>query len=217
MLYLNGTYRLAPDQLDVFAAGHEARLAPALERLGIAPLGLWQTWQTNELVDLWEVGEWAILDRLDQAGREDPALTAYLREANRQRQSSSVRILRPTPFCPDLARIKSEGLKGGVYLFATIPIVPERLSEYLELFPRHGMRLEEKHGLRTVGYWTGGGADQSEAFNCTQLCVIEDWAAWGRFTAARAADPEVAEWMRRALFYRTFHRSRFLVPRWLPY
>lgn len=217
MLYLNETTRMEPTQIQAHIEDFAGTLAPILAELGIALVGLWQTYRSNELVEVWEVADWQSLDRLQEAAQKDERLAGYYARANLRRQAWNTKILRPTAFCPDLARIRRHALKGGVYLMATIPIVPERLAEYLELFPRNGMRLEEKHGLHTVGYWTGGGADQSEAFNCTQLCVIENWAEWGRFSAARAADPETSEWLRRALFYRTYHRSRFLTPAYLPY
>jgi hypothetical protein len=47
--------------------------------------------------------------------------------------------------------------------------------------------------------------------------VIEDWEHWGRFMEGRSKDPEVAEWMRRALFYRTFHSAHWMTPAFIPY
>jgi NIPSNAP len=217
MLYLNQTVRVQPTMMKPYVEQFVSALTPLMRRHGIELVGLWQALGANEFVDLWEVREWADLDRLGEAIRQDQNFVAYLDQANTQRIKSSVKLLHPTPFCPDLARIKREQIKGGLYMLATIPIVPDRLQEYLKLFPQNGMRLEEKHGLHTLGYWIGGGADQTEAFNCTQICVIEDWAHWGRFVEARGKDPEVAEWMRRALFYRTFHSARWMTPAYIPY
>ncbi len=217
MLYLNQTARVQPSQMKAYVEQYKNVLTPLMQRYGIELVGLWQALQANDFIDLWEVREWADLDRLDAAMKEDPEFRAYLEQTYTQRQNWSVKHLFPTPFCPDLARIKREQIKGGLYMLATIPIVPDRLQEYLKLFPKNGMRLEEKHGLHTLGYWMGGGADQTEAFNCTQICVIEDWAHWGRFMEGRAKDPEVAEWMRRALFYRTYHTARWMTPAYIPY
>jgi hypothetical protein len=217
MLYLNETIRVEPTRIKSYVEQFVSVLTPLMRRYGAELVGLWQALQANDFIDLWEVREWADLDGLSQAMKEDPAFAAYLEQAYASRLNWSVKILHPTPFCPDLARIKREQIKGGLYMLATIPILPDRLQEYLKLFPNHGMRLEEKHGLHTLGYWMGGGADQTEAFNCTQICVIEDWAHWGRFVESRAKDPEVAEWMRRALFYRTFHSARWMTPLHIPY
>lgn len=217
MLYVNQTVRVQPTCMKEYVEQFKSVLTPLMGHYGIELVGLWQALQANDFIDLWEVREWSDLDRLSQAMKDDPEFLAYLEHANAQRQSWSVKLLHPTPFSPDLTRIKREQIKGGLYMLATIPIVPDRLQEYLKLFPQYGMRLEEKHGLHTLGYWIGGGADQTEAFNCTQICVIEDWAHWGRFIEGRAKDPEVAEWMRRALFYRTYHTARWMTPAYIPY
>ncbi len=217
MLYINGIVRVQPAAMKGYVERFRTALTPLMQRYGVELVGLWQALHANDFIDLWEAREWSDLDRLDRAIREDREFAAYQEQDYPQRLKWSVKLLHPTAFCPDLARIKRDRIKGGLYMLATIPIVPDRLQEYLKLFPRYGMRLEEKHGLHTLGYWIGGGPDHTEAFNCTQICVIEDWEHWGRFVQARAADPEVAEWMRRALFYRTFHSARWMTPAYIPY
>ncbi|GEM_PF-5060046 len=217
MLYLNQIVRVQPTAIKPYVERFKNVLTPLMQRRGFELIGLWQALQSNDFIDLWEAREWADLDRLTRAAREDPGFLNYQEQDYPDRVNWSVKLLHPTSFCPDLARIKREQIKGGLYMLATIPIVPDRLQEYLKLFPKNGMRLEEKHGLRTLGYWMGGGPDHTEAFNCTQICVIEDWEHWGRFMEGRSKDPEVAEWMRRALFYRTFHSARWMTPAYIPY
>jgi hypothetical protein len=217
MLYLNQIVRVQPAAMGAYVERFKSVLTPLMQRHGVELVGLWQALQSNDFIDLWEVREWADLDRLSRAMNEDRGFATYQEQDYPQRVNWSVKLLHPTAFCPDLAKIKREKIKGGLYMLATIPIVPDRLQEYLKLFPKNGMRLEEKHGLHTLGYWIGGGPDHTEAFNCTQICVIEDWAHWGRFVEERAKDPEVAEWMRRALFYRTFHSARWMTPKYIPY
>lgn len=217
MLYLNQIVRVQPAAMKGYVERFKNVLTPAMRRYGVELVGLWQALAANDFIDLWEVPQYADLDRLSQAMKEDPEFLAYQEQDYPQRANWSVKLLHPTAFCPDLAKIKRDQIKGGLYMLATIPIVPDRLQEYLKLFPKNGMRLEEKHGLHTLGYWIGGGPDHTEAFNCTQICVIEDWARWGRFVEERATDPEVAEWMRRALFYRTYHSARWMTPAYIPY
>ena len=217
MLYLNQIVRVQPAAMKAYVERFKNVLTPAMRRYGVELVGLWQALAANDFIDLWEVPQYADLDRLSQAMKEDAELLAYQEQDYPQRANWSVKLLHPTAFCPDLAKIKRDQIKGGLYMLATIPIVPDRLQEYLKLFPKNGMRLEEKHGLHTLGYWIGGGPDHTEAFNCTQICVIEDWAHWGRFVEERGKDPEVAEWMRRALFYRTFHSARWMTPAYIPY
>jgi hypothetical protein len=219
MIYLNEAMVIEPRALDAYVEQFSKELVPLMDRHGAQPLGLWQTWRTNELIAFWEIESYAALDRLDHAARADADLVAYTRSACESRLRWTTRILGPTPFCPDLARIRAERIKGGVYMLAVIPLFPERMAEYLELFPQHGLRLEERHGLRTVGYWRGGGGEpyQTEAFTFTQLCAGESWAFWQEFFERRARDPEVEAWMKRSYAYRTHHQVSYLVPAYLPY
>ncbi|MBI3744139.1 MAG: hypothetical protein HY261_07640 [Chloroflexi bacterium] len=100
-----------------------------------------------------------------------------------------------------------------------IPFVPDKLNEYLELFPQFGLKYEERYGLKTVGYWIGGGGQpyESQAFTCTQLCAGGDWKYWQKFSEERGKDPEVQAWMKRSYAYRTHHIAQYLVPAYLPY
>ncbi|MEE9285077.1 MAG: NIPSNAP family protein [Dehalococcoidia bacterium] len=219
MIYLNETYTIHPGKLDRHVQGFVNDLAPAMERHDARLLGLWQTWRVNELHAFWELDDHTALDRLDAAAQDDDALASYARRAAEERVSWRARTLRPTPFSPDLARIKAEGIKGEIYLLAVIPLNPGKMQEYLELFPQYGLVYEERYGLKTVGYWTGGGGEpyQSEAFVCTQLCAGGNWAWWARFSEHRAKDAELQAWMKRALNYRTHHKISYLVPAYLPY
>jgi hypothetical protein len=219
VIYLNEAMTIIPDQLDEYVSQFSQDLVPVMARHGAQLLGLFQTWRTNELIAFWEVASYAALDRLDTAARTDADLVGYTQRAGQSRLRWTNRILSPTPFCPDLARIRAERLCGGVYMLAVIPLVPEKMGEYLELFPQHGLRLEERYGLKTVGYWRGGGGEpyQTEAFTFTQLCAGESWTFWQEFYERRAKDPEVEAWMKRSFAYRTHHQVSYLVPAYLPY
>ena len=219
MIYLNEAMRIAPGRLEGYINTFVEELVPLMSVHGADLLGLFQTWRTNELIAFWEIEGYAALDPLDRAEREDTALSAHLRRAHEDRLGWTSRILMPTAFCPDLARIKRERLVGGVYMLAVIPLVPERLGEYLQLFPKNGLMLEERYGLKTVGYWRGGGGEpyQTEAFSFTQLCAGESWSFWEDFHRRRADDPDVAHWMQRSFDYRTHHQVSYLVPAHLPY
>ncbi len=219
MIYLNEAMRISPARLEAYVDSFVEELVPRMRTHGAELLGLFQTWRTNELVAFWELEDYAALDPLDRAEREDEALVAYLRRAQQDRLAWTSRILMPTPFCPDLARIRREKLVGQVYMLAVIPLVPDRLAEYLALFPENGLRLEERYGLRTVGYWRGGGGEpyQTEAFSFTQLCAGESWSFWQEFHQRRSRDPDVASWMQRSFHYRTHHQVSYLVPAHLPY
>ena len=219
MIYLNETCTIHPERLDGFVQRFADELTPAMARHDVRLLGQWQTWRTNELHAFWELDDHAALDRLDAAAREDEALAACMRRAQADCVSWRSRTLRPTPFSPDLARVIADGLKGEIYLLAVIPLEPGKIREYLELFPKFGLVYEERYGLKTVGYWTGGGGEpyQSQAFTCTQLCAGGNWAWWARFSEQRAKDAEVQTWMKRALGYRTHHKISYLVPAYLPY
>jgi hypothetical protein len=219
VIYLNEAMRIQPAQLSAYAEDFTRALVPAREPHGAELLGLFQTWRSNELIAFWELADYAALDQLDRAERHEEPLVRYAQRAAAARQSFTTRILSPTPFCPDLARIKAQGLKGQVYMLAVIPLVPEKMQEYLELFPQHGLVLEERYGLRTVGYWRGGGGEpyQTEAFSFTQLCAGESWAFWQEFFERRSRDPDVERWMQRSYAYRTHHQVSYLVPLHLPY
>src|SRR5262249_22264619 len=188
MIYLNEAMTIFPGEIDGYVARFSAERVPLMARHGARLLGLWQTWRMPDLIAIWEIDDYASLDR---GARTDRELLDYTQRAQAQHARSTTRILNPTPFCPDLARVKAEGLKGGVYMLAVIPLVPERMEEYMQLFPQYGLRLEERHGLRTVGYWRGGGGEpyQTEAVTFTQLCAGERWALWQQLFARRAQAP----------------------------
>ncbi|MCH7553036.1 MAG: NIPSNAP family protein [Chloroflexi bacterium] len=219
MIYLNEFITVQPSRLDECARQFTMNLVPAMERHDVRLMGLWQTWRTSELVAFWELDDNASLDKLDAAMRQDKALAHLLKSVWELCIQWKSKILRPTAFCPTLAQVKDRGLKGGVYLLAVIPLVPEKMQEYLELFPQFGLAYEERYGLKTVGYWRGGGGDpyQGDAFTCTQLCAGESWEWWAGFNEQRGKDPEVRAWMKRALNYRTHHGVSYLLPLHLPY
>ncbi len=219
MLYLQETFTVVPPALSGHVERFVQELVPAMERNGARLVGLFQAWRANQLHAFWELDDHAALDRLDKAFQRDQALQAYARRTQESCLPWSARTLRPTSFCPDLQRIKTEGLKGEMYLLAVIPMDPQRMREYLELFPHYGLKYEERYGLKTVGYWTGGGNEpyQSEAFTCTQLCAGGNWQWWASFSEQRAKDPEVQAWMQRSYAYRTHHTTSYLVPAYLPY
>ena len=156
MIYINETIRVQPTQMKAYVEQFRTVLAPLMRRYGVELVGLWQALQANDFIDLWEVADWAGLDRLDAAMKEDPEFLAYLEQACTQRQSWSVKHLHPTPFCPDLARIKQERIKGGLYMLATIPIVPERLQEYLSRSPK--MECGWKRSTAWTRWATGSAA-----------------------------------------------------------
>ena len=128
-------------------------------------------------------------------------------------------MLIPTKFMPDLAKVKREGIKGAVYQLAILPIDAAKIDEWLELFPKYGYPLEEKYGLRTVGYWKRGGGEpyQVELSYCMKLSCVKNWAAIEDYGRAITADPEVKEWWKKSLQYRQHHKASHLVPAYLPY
>lgn len=219
MLYLNETLTVEPSKLDDYAKRFADELVPIMAKHAFQLLGLFQTWRTNELNAFWEFPDQTSLDRLDKAMREDPGMVRYTQTAVKSLLTMRARTLSPTKFSPDLDTLKKKGVKGEVYLLAAIPLVPEKMNEYLELFPQFGLKFEERYGLHTVGYWRGGGGFpyQSEAFWVTQLTCGDSWAFWAKFGRERNADPEVEVWLKRALNYRTHHSISYLVPRHLPY
>jgi len=219
VLYLNETVTATPASLDDYVKRFSSELVPIMAKYEFHLLGLFQTWRTNELSAFWEFSDHTALDRLDKAMKQDPGLAQYARKAAEDHLTMRARTLSPTKFCPDLARIKKERLRGEVYLLAAIPLNPESMDEYLELFPQFGLKFEERYGLHTVGYWRGGGGFpyQSEAFWVTQLCCGDSWAFWATFGRQRNADSEVNAWLKRALSYRTHHSISYLVPAYLPY
>lgn len=219
MIYMNEILTIEPTKFDAYVLQFINEYVPIMAKHDIQLLGLWQTWRTNELWAFWEVRELSSLDKLDKAVKEDRALVEYTRRSLPSRLHWRTKILLPTKFCPDIERVKREGIKGEVYILCIIPIVPEKIDEYLDLFPRYGMRFEERHGLRTVGYWIRGGGEpyQSEVFFCTQLCAWKDWASTAHYREACETDPELKEWRQRALYYRTHHTLTYLIPLYLPY
>ena len=100
MLYLNQTIRVEPTRMKSYVEQFVGVLTPLMRRYGAELVGLWQALQANDFIDLWEVREWADLDRLSQAMKKDPAFVAYLEQAYASRSNWSVKILHPTPFCP---------------------------------------------------------------------------------------------------------------------
>ena len=95
-----------PPAMKAYVERFKTVLTPAMRRYGIELVGLWQALASNDFIDLWEVPQYADLDRLSLAAAStpvtgpglsvtvtDPGLGPNLSDVSKQRVAGSRQII----------------------------------------------------------------------------------------------------------------------------
>ena len=72
-------------------------------------------------------------------------------------------------------------------------VAPGKLPALLDRFEKHAVRIFERHGLRSVGYWTQTGVSADATTTLVYLLWADNAAAYDAGWTSFRTDPEWAE------------------------
>jgi hypothetical protein len=211
MIYLHQTLTIVPWTEEEFWDMMEADYVPHAEENGMRLFGLFKVGiQYSENVALWELDDWAVLDRMDELYEKDPWMQTWKLESIRYRTDWRNRVLEPAPFSPTLAQVKLGGYEATMYLHCLARVLPGMADEYVTAIGDEMVPMAERWGMKLVGcYQTAAGeADSNE--------VIHIWTAgdanvqWGAIREAARNDPDLKRWEARAGKWRPDVTFKFL-------
>lgn len=211
MLYLHQILTIVPWTEEEFWDVIEADYIPHAEQNGMRLVGLFKVGiQYSENYALWELDDWATLDRMDDFHDKDPWMQTWKLESIRFRTDWRSRVLEPAPFSPSLAQIKQGGYEATMYLHCLARVLPGRADEYINAIGEEMVPMAGRWGMRLVGcYQTAAGdADSNE--------VIHIWTAgdantqWGAIREAARSDSDFRKWEAKAGVWRPEVTYRFL-------
>ena len=212
MLYLHETLTIVPWTEDEFWHVMGTDYVSQVERQGLRLVGLFKVGiRYSENIAIWEVDDWAALDRIQEFHDLDPWMQTWKLESIGYRTDWIHRILEPTNFSPTLSQILEEDYKSTFYLHCMAQILPGKVSAYTESIEKDMIPMAEKWGMKLAGcYQTAAGeADSNE--------VIHIWTAgdmiagWDVIRNAACKDPNLKEWDTKAGIWQEDMSYKFLL------
>ncbi|MEE8372327.1 MAG: NIPSNAP family protein [Dehalococcoidia bacterium] len=186
---------------------------PDLDRVGLRLAGLFIVGITyKEHLALWELDDWAALDRIQEYHDKDPWMENWRLESVRYRTDWVRRVLEPAPFSPTLSEMKQDDkYRSMMYLYSLSRILPGKVDEYLRSIETEMIPMAKRWGRNLVGCYrtVAGHADSNE--------VIEIWTSgnmnieYGAIREAAQRDPALKEWeikvgaWRSSVYFRTLY------------
>jgi hypothetical protein len=182
------------------------RWAAHLElRYGVRLAGVWATaGSTGEWPEMhvqWEFDDWDHFGRASAAQHPMEERDTYLTELWNQaldfRRGGHSMLLRPAPWCPDVATIRSEGLGGDVILYQAVRSRPGCMAAYHDALASRYISSAEAHGLRLLGAYEHVIVPNTGM----NLWALPGWDEWKRLLAGGDASPMrawsagVEEWL----------------------
>jgi hypothetical protein len=185
---------------------------PDVEQKGMRLVGLFMVGiRYNEHFALWEVDDWATLDRLQEYHENDPWMEIWRLESVHYRTDWVRRILAPVPFSPTLADIKQDDkYRVMMYLYSLSRVLPDKVDAYLDSIETEMIPMAKVWGKDLVGCYktVAGQADSNE--------VIEIWTSgnsnteYGEIRKAALKDPAFKRWEMKVGEWRTQVTYRML-------
>jgi len=199
MLYIHEIITIVPWTEEEFWTLLGSDYLPEAEQNGQRLVGLFKVGiRYSENYALWEVDDWAALDRLQEFYDKDWWMKAWKLESIQYRTDWVRRVLEPAPFSPTLAQLKAGDYKSTFYLHCFARAYPGKANEYINAIGKELVPMAEKWGMKLVGcYQTVGGEAESDE-------VIQIWTAgnmnaeWGTIRQAAMKDPALKEWEAKA-------------------
>jgi len=211
MLYLYESITIVSRLQDEFWKVMGSDYVPEVERNGLRLVGMFMMGiHYNENLALWEVDDWATLDRIQEFHDKDPWMKVWKREAVDYRTDWVGKVLEPAPFSPTLAQIKKGDYKATIYLHTLARVVPGKVDEYIEAIGKELMPMAKSWGMKLVGCY------QAVAGTASSGEVINIWTAgnvhsdWGKIREASLSDPAYKEWEAKSGKWRPKVVYRFL-------
>ncbi|MEE8469836.1 MAG: hypothetical protein V3S51_00725 [Dehalococcoidia bacterium] len=169
---------------------------PEAERNGLRLVGLFIVGiRYNEHAALWELDDWAALDRVQEFHENDPWMKSWQLESVRYRTDWVRRVLEPAPFSPTLAEMKQDDqYRSTIYLYSLSRILPGKVDEYISSIEKEMIPMAKTWGRNLVGCYktVAGHADSNE--------VIEIWTTgntnseYGAIRDVALGDPALKRW-----------------------
>jgi hypothetical protein len=216
MLYLQEMITIVPWTEEEFWDIVEADYVPSVEQNGLRLVGLFKVGiQYSQNCALWEVDDWAALDRIFEFHEKDPWMKTWEAEAVRYRTDWTSKVLEPASFSPTLAQLKEGDYSSTFYLHCLARVLPGKADEYINAIGEEMVPMAGRWDMKLVGCYqtVAGEADSNE--------VIHIWTAgdanthWGAIREAARNDPELKKWEAKAGAWRpevTYRSLYGLVP-----
>ena len=212
MLYVHETLTIVPWTEEEFWDLMETDYVPQAGTNGLRLVGLFKVGiRYSENIALWEVDDWAALDRIQEFHDKDPWMKTWKLESIRYRTDSVGRVLEPAPFSPTLAQIKKGDYKSTFYLHGLARVFPGKAGEYVNAIKEELAPMAKGWGMRLVGcYQTAAGeAESNEVFS---IWTAGDMiTAWGAIRDAARKDPGLKRWEAKAGGWRQDVTYKFLL------
>ena len=211
MLYLHEIITIVPWTEEEFWDIVEADYVPSAEQNGLRLVGLFKVGiEYSKNCALWEVDDWAALDRIYEFYEKDPWMKTWKAEALRYRTDWTSSVLEPAAFSPTLAQLKESDYSSTFYLHCLARVIPGKVDEYIDAIGEEMVPMAGRWGMKLVGCYqtVAGEADSNE--------VIHIWTAgdanahWGVIRETARNDPELKKWEAKAGAWRPEVTYRFL-------
>jgi len=184
---------------------------PDAEQNGLRLVGMFMVGiHYNENLALWEVDDWATLDRIQEFHDKDPLAKVWEREAVDYRTDWVGKVLEPASFSPTLAQIKEGDYKSTIYLHTLARVVPGKVDEYIYAIGKELMPMARGWGMKLVGCYhaVAGTASSGEVINIWTAGNIH--GDWVKIREASLNDPTYKDWEAKAGKWRPKVVYRFL-------
>jgi hypothetical protein len=212
MLYLHETLTIVPWTEDEFWHVMETDYVRQVEKIGLRLVGMFKVGIIySENIALWELDDWAALDRLRKFQDKDPWMKTWKLESIRYRTDWLGRVLEPAPFSPTLAQINKGDYKSTFYLHSMARVFPGKVNEYINAIKKELVPIAKNWGMQLAGcYQTAAGdADSNEVFS---IWTAGDMiAAWGAMRDTARKDPALKRWEAKAGAWRNEVTYKFLL------
>ena len=212
MLYLHETLTIVPWTEDEFWHVMGTDYVPQAEKNGLRLVGLFKVGiRYSENIALWEVDDWATLDRIQEFHDKDPWMKTWNLESLRYRTDWVGRVLEPASFSPTLAKIKKGDYKSTFYLHCLARVTPGKVNEYMNAIKKELVPMAKSWGMQLAGcYQTAAGeADSDEVFSIWKAGDMI--AGWHAIRDAARKDPALKRWEAKAGAWRQDVVYKFLL------
>jgi hypothetical protein len=211
MLYLYDSIMIVPRLQEEFWKVMGSDYLPEAEQNGLRLVGMFMMGiHYNENLALWELDDWATLDRIQKLHDKHPWMKAWQREAVDYVTDSTGKVLQPAPFSPTLAKLKKGDYKSTIYLHTLARVPPGKEDEYMKAVGKELVPMAKTWGMKLVGCYkaVAGTASSGEVINIwTAGNVHGDWV---KIRAKSLKDPAYKEWESKAGKWRLKVVYRFL-------
>ena len=179
MLYLYESITIVSRFQEEFWKVMGTDYVPDAEKNGLRLVGMFMVGiHYNENLALWEVDDWAALDRIQEFHDKDPLAKVWEREAVDYRTDWVGKVLEPAPFSPTLAQIKDGDYKSTIYLHTLAQVLPGKVDEYINAIGTEFVPMAQNWGMKLVGCYqaVAGTASGGEVINIwTAGNIHSDW------------------------------------------